>query len=492
MQATVSASDVNRDSSPGMRRAGRLWRLTILVHRYLGIGLGVLVFLWCTSGIIMMYVQFPAFDRAEALSGLAPLRLTGCCAVELTAGDAASAVDGYRVEMFDDRAVMRVTFSNGARKVFDLARGEWLDVIDDRQLDRVGQAYAMRHGWAGAHLEERLVRDQWTVYRSFDAHRPLLKFADAEGREWYVSSQSGEVVQLTTARERFWNWLGSVVHWLYPTALRQHTAVWSQIVIWLTIVALFLTVTGLVIGIKQYKIGRSGRVSPHRGWMLWHHWIGLIFGVLTLTWLVSGLFSMNPWGAFESRSFQAESNSLRGSASRLATAIADLGEVAVHLSPETVRLTSANWLGLTGFVATDGRGASTRLNKAGRASRLHEGDMQAALAELGVPGEADVTLLGEGDGYYYDHHEPREYPVFRFIFGNGERMYVSPVSGRLLQAVDADRKWSRWVFEALHRGDFHALARLRPGWDIMMLMLLFGVTAGALTGVVLGYRRLAA
>ena len=77
MQATVSASDVNRGSSPGMSRAGRLWRLTILVHRYLGIGLGVLVFLWCTSGIIMMYVQFPAFDRAEALSGLAPLRKPG-------------------------------------------------------------------------------------------------------------------------------------------------------------------------------------------------------------------------------------------------------------------------------------------------------------------------------------------------------------------------------------------------------------------------------
>ena len=55
MQATVSASEVSRGSSPEASRGSRLWRLTILVHRYLGIGLGILVFLWCTSGIIMMY-----------------------------------------------------------------------------------------------------------------------------------------------------------------------------------------------------------------------------------------------------------------------------------------------------------------------------------------------------------------------------------------------------------------------------------------------------
>ncbi len=34
--------------------------------------------------------------------------------------------------------------------------------------------------------------------------------------------------------------------------------------------------------------------------------------------------------------------------------------------------------------------------------------------------------------------------------------------------------------------------RLRPAWDIMMLTLLLGVTAGAFTGVVLGYKRLTA
>ena len=45
-------------------------------------------------------------------------------------------------------------------------------------------------------------------------------------------------------------------------------------------------------------------------------------------------------------------------------------------------------------------------------------------------------------------------------------------------------------FLALHRGDFSALARQRPLWDIFMLLLMAGVTTGAVTGFWMGYRHL--
>ena len=102
------------------------------------------------------------------------------------------------------------------------------------------------------------------------------------------------------------------MHWVYPTALRQHTAVWLQVVIWLTVVSLFLTVLGIYIGIRRYRLSDSERRSPYRGWWLWHHYLGLAFGLFTLTWLVSGLLSVNPWGAFEGRSFARETARLRG------------------------------------------------------------------------------------------------------------------------------------------------------------------------------------
>ena len=52
-------------------------------------------------------------------------------------------------------------------------------------------------------------RDQWTV-AGYDQHRPLYLFAadDGRGTEFYISSTTGAVVQMTTTIERIGNWLG--------------------------------------------------------------------------------------------------------------------------------------------------------------------------------------------------------------------------------------------------------------------------------------------
>ena len=123
---------------------------------------------------------------------------------------------------------------------------------------------------------------------------------------------------MTTFRQRFLNWMGAVIHWLYPTALRQHTDVWLQVVIWLTIVSLFLTIIGVYIGLRQFGTRHNSRPSPYRGWALWHHYAGLVFGLFTLTWLTSGLFSVNPFGALEGREFHDEHQRLKGGVDRIA------------------------------------------------------------------------------------------------------------------------------------------------------------------------------
>ena len=42
-----------------------MFRLLLLVHRYLGIAFGVIVALWCLSGFVMMYVQYPDLNEGE-------------------------------------------------------------------------------------------------------------------------------------------------------------------------------------------------------------------------------------------------------------------------------------------------------------------------------------------------------------------------------------------------------------------------------------------
>lgn len=439
----------------------------------------------------MMYVQYPDLDRSEQLTGLQPLNLSDevCCELNLSGPDAALSVQRYSVEALLGEAVLRLELARGERRTLNLRTGLWLEAWSDADLETVGRNYAEARSWAPPQATTVVVRDQWTVQSGFDPHRPMLMFTNPDGLQWYVSSRTAEVVQATAAGERFWNWLGSVIHWIYPTVLRQHPAIWTQTVIWLAIVSLFLTITGLVIGIRQFTSKTTGRGSPYRGWTLWHHYVGLFFGALTLTWLLSGFFSMNPWGAFESRGFGSETNMLNGVDAPLREVVATIANLP-QLPEGALRLTSAYWLGQPHFLAWDDTGIAQRLSIQGIAQAITLADVQRAAATIRDDDPADLATLDRADGYYFSHHDTKEFPVYRIRYADGERYYLSALSGELMLALDSNRRWYRWLFEALHRGDFHAVVRTRPVWDVLMLFALIGVTIGAGTGTYLGFKRL--
>ena len=467
-------------------------RLLFLIHRYLGIALGLVVTLWCLSGFVMMYVQYPDLDAEERLAGLESLKLETCC--RLPTDFSNIVLDRFRVEMFDSRPVLRL-MDGTYQYVIDLLTGEYLASFDEAETQRSATIAAKEFGLSGQpRLLGVIEQDQWTVYPAYHSHRPLYHFAmnDSAGTEFYVSSTTGEVVQLTTSRARFWNWMGAVVHWLYPTMLRQHTGAWLQTVIWLTIVSIFLTVIGIYIGLRQYKVRRNRRKSPYRGWALWHHYAGLVFGLFTLTWLVSGLFSVNPWGALEGRDYFEENQRLRG-------AVLDFEDVRDfifslprnYIPGSTVRLEGSLVDGQLNLVASDLKGVRVRLQRDALIPDPLPEDFFTRAGHLIRPGTPvqESDWITTGDAYYFNHHEARPFPVYRIKYDDGERIYLDSVSGELVFAVDRERQWLRWIFHALHRGDFSRLIRKRPIWDFLMWPLMLGVTVGVLSGTWMGIRR---
>ena len=487
-------------------------RLVFLLHRYLGIALGLVLLVWCVSGIVMMYVQYPELTPADEVGTLETLDLGGCCVMPAGLSEAETAsFDGLRVEMLAGRPVLRASRTREQR-YWDLASGAPLGNIDAGQASAVAASYAAVAGLEAYSPVGVIERDQWTVYGAYDPKRPLHKFAagDSAGTEWYVSGTTGEIVQVTTASVRFWNWLGAVPHWLYPTVLRQHTGLWSQVVIWLTILGTFLTVFGVYIGVKQLKTRRSGRYSPYRGVSLWHHYSGLFFGLLTLTWLVSGFFSMNPWGALESRSFVPEHERLRAGELLIDRAWIDgLAALRGRLPQDTVRLEGHVVGGQQFLVAWDRSGGRERVDLPGVAAgdstytaggsspgltadtrRELRAVLAAAPALLRPDAEvAEAGWLESADAYYYSHHDIRDFPVYRIVYADGERFYLDALTAEVTYAVDASRRLYRWLHYGLHRGDF-ALIRERPVWDLVLLVLLAGVTVGSFTGTWIGMRRL--
>lgn len=477
-------------------------RVLVWLHRYLGVTVGLLMALWCVSGFVMMYVPYPRLSEAERLQALEPLRLEGCCALEALQIPAEQALSGWRVEMFAGEPVLRVQPAPSARSAgppgafYQLRTGRLVTQVDAARAAAAVEAYARGHHLDGKpRLLGELLRDQWTVQRG--GRVPLYRFGldDDEGTEIYVAGNSGEVVQHTTRHERFWNWLGAVPHWLYPTVLRANGPLWSQVVVWTSLLGCFLTAIGIYVGIQHYTVRGEQRLSPYRGLWYWHHVGGLVFGMLTLTWIASGLLSMNPWGFLESYAGLEQRRIIAGEID-WETSKATLARAMTELRPDPLRveLRSAPLGGRLYMLATDAKGEVQRYDASGSAARLDQPEVAGAVAGLGVPVAAMEILNAPDDYYYYypHHDQPIVLPAWRVLLDDAQqtRLYLDRDSGRLLSAADGPQRQYRWLHLALHRFDFAAL-RSRPLWDIVVGLLLAGVTFACVTGAWMSFRRIA-
>lgn len=459
--------------------------MTFLVHRWLGIALALVMSLWALSGFVMMYVSYPETTAAERAAGLAPLDLSACCE---DASWPEGPLDSATVEMVLGTPVLRWTSAEGGG-LFPLAGGS-TPLIGEREAGEIARTHMRRtFGSSSAVQAEPVEVDQWTLQQR--GYAPLYKasFADRRGTVLYVSGASGEVVQDTHRTERFWNWLGAVPHWLYFTALRKDGPLWSQVVIWASLLGTFLTLTGIYVGLRMY--GRGKRKSPFRGPALWHHWSGLIFGIATLTWVFSGLASMQPWGWLESEGPGEELQAIAGrplatrDVAALSTALAAHPQAGVVSAEATVQGGKA-WAILVRRDGSRQRAALPGLTPAPPTNA-------ELLALVRAPGKSldRHGLITAGDAYHYSHHGEPFRPAWRAIYADAEatRAYLDPRTGELIDYVDSGSRQFRWWHLALHRLDFAGL-NARPLWDILMLPLMAGIALLCGLGVWMGVRRL--
>jgi hypothetical protein len=469
-------------------------RLLIILHRYLGAAAGLLMVLWCLSGFVMMYQSYPRLDPGDRVRALEPLRLTAEQAAVASVPDDA-ALSGFRLEMTAGKPVLEVRRGTVRPERIDLASGQPLQPLSAGEAMRTAESYALAQGVSEAPQNLGLVAvDQWT-FDGINRDGPLYRFTfdDPAHTELYVSRATGQAAQITTRRTRVLAWMGAIPHWLYPTVLRKDPRAWSDVVVWTATVGTFLTVIGLYVGIARFRRYKSGRWSPYRGWFYWHHILGLVFGVLTLTWVMSGLFTMTPFGFLDSDVGLAERPALAGTftGAEMKRFLANSAGLA---SGDLAALEAAPLGGRLFVLATDRQGRQVRLDGEGRSAPLTA--VQAAAALKGLPGRklAALDRLDHEDAYYYSGFDRRaEFPVYRARFDDAQAttLYLDGRTGRLVMALDNIQRQSRWLRTGLHDLDFFAGLRARPVWDLVVLALLGGVTAGCVTGAWLGLKRIA-
>jgi len=435
--------------------------LTVL-HRWFGVAFCLLFAMWFATGAVMHWVPFPELNEGERVSGLSPL-MPGTST--LTPAQALSAfnrggITRMRLAAPAGRPIYIATQSSGILLALDGITGT-PPLIDENFALASARAHAAARGMSAVApaFVETAEYDQWTVPNGLDFHRPLhrISLGDDAGTELYVSSLTGEVVRDTTRVERVANYAGSVLHWIYPTALRKHWAAWDMTVWWLSLLGGLGALAGTLLGIVRLK----NSASPYRGWMYWHHVLGLACATFVLTWIFSGWLSMDHGRIYSDG---------RGSASEHAQ---------IHGSPLTADELSSNtpahapaheveWYRFAGSVLT---------------APLSETDAERAAARLGTR----CRVVSDNDEYAA-HSRVAGTPVYR-IACSDIWWQIDGADGRIIEKLDTSRRAYRWAYRALHTLDFPALAgkpRLRDG--LIMLLCLLGF-AFSISGVVIGWRR---
>ncbi|HVW30627.1 MAG TPA: PepSY domain-containing protein [Polyangiaceae bacterium] len=461
----------------------RLPRALLVAHRYLGIGVGPFMIMWCLSGIIMMYVPYPRLPEAARRSGLGPIDWSNLGSY--AGGRKDERVDAATVEMLAGRVVLRADL-----RTVDLANGTPIGAITPERASAIAADFA---AWFPG-IEQRkrpevreLVRDDtWTFSGIAPQERPLYRIAlgDRKATEIYVSSVTGRIVQATTRRQRVWSWFGSVPHWIYVAALRRHARLWNAVVVFVSACGSFLTVFGIVLGVSRWKSGLNGRRV--RDARRLHHLGGLVFGIATLTWVASGLLSMNPGGLFENRDDSPVEIALLGSPpamSRVTAALRGIARSAIAARAVSVEMAPLG--GNLYFVIQDHAGRRVRVDESARPAPLTQERLQRTT--VAAFGGAPVELLPSGDDYFLP--EPPT-PVYRVIANDAERIryYLDPISGKMETSVGPSDKKYRWLHDALHKLDAPSALRTSSIRWILMIALLAGAAATGASGLLIGIR----
>jgi hypothetical protein len=475
----------------------RTARILVYTHRWLGVALGVLFVAWFASGIVMMYARMPELAAAERLARL-PVIVPAAIRVAppLPAG---TEMTRLVINSLETRPVFRIT-TNGRTQSFFADTGDPLPAVDGAQALRIARAFDGGHHVV--RYEARLAdADQWSF--GVRGRMPLHRIAidDAARTVLYVTESSGDVVLKTTASGRLWGGAGAVLHWLYFTPFRRLSNAWAQSIIWLSVAGTLLCIVGILWGLwrfaplRGYRLRNHRQWSPYANWMRWHHYAGLFFGIVTATWIFSGLLSMDPWN------WHPGTAPTREQRQRVSGGPMAAGELSVERLQRVIKAFAPSYpkevevskfrgryyaLAAAGIVSFDEPQFGPRDQVA---ADLIVGAAAAAMPGVTIEG---MSWLDRYDSYYYDRSGALSLPVLRARYADPQRtwLYFDPRRGVIARKEERLTRLNRWLYHGLHSLDFPFLYYRRPLWDIVVIALSVGGMVLSATTLTASWRRL--
>lgn len=468
----------------------------ILWHRWLGIGTCLFFIAWFISGIVMMYAKMPVLTAEDRLAALPILDQSKIQYSPAQAWKATGETKPWKqatLTSITGRPAYRFLTSNGDGKVVFADHGDFHKSFSQSEAED-----SLRHfipsqttfTWQTPLTSP----DQWTVQRLYSEHLPLYHaiFSDPHGTEVYVSSVTGEVILRTTSQSRLLAWIGAIPHWIYLRAIRIYADEWRLGVIYISAIGSIMAILGIVVGIWRYSPSRRYRnrelgpqPTPYLGAKKWHHYSGLVFGLLTFTFILSGMLSLNP-GRWSTGSSPTPAQLARFTGGPIQSASFDRLPT---LPPSTKEIE---------FLQVDSQPllrVDKRLLHLDATPFIPPSTAQLISAARYATNGAAVDssrLLNDYDTYYYDRKYKKPLPVLEVKLADPAStwFYIDPTSGLPVNRYESTGRWERWLYHGLHSLDFPGLWNRRPLWDIIVIFVSLGGVYLSWSGIQIGWLRI--
>lgn len=472
------------------------------LHRWLGMGLGLVFALWFASGTILSFVPFPELGRWERISSGEPVALEMVEVPPMAALAAAGTLPIDQLRLISVGGQPRYVLGESGLALVSVSAtsGKLLDPISPGVARKIAERFS---ALKVEHIDGPFDYDQWTVHNAYDQYRPLfrLRMSDEQGTELYVSSRSGEVVQRTRSLERAWNWVGAVVHWINPTVLRKNETVWHSTVWTIALVAIAAPLAGIMLGLlrcaNHQRSGRPG-LSPFRGWLRWHHTLGLFGGIFVLTWITSGWLSLDRGMIFSSdRPSLEQKQRLRGMTMAEAAQAVSLGYLRGLGSPREIEFSAIGGHPL--LVIRDGNPRSSTVDLVDAAGLhqvarvLPDALLLAAVRSAWTPSApAAIAAVAANDAYAGPRSNRLPASARRILLEDPSRtwVHIDAESGQVISVMDFSRRVYRWLVDGLHTFDFPLLNRAGMLWHVLLVAATTGGFVLSCTAIVLTFKRL--
>ncbi len=476
---------------------GHIKKALLKIHQVSGTVMSLLFVMWFISGIVLIFERFPHASRQERFMHLEPFTCSDFTTMKMLPDSIKGS--GIAIEKYQGKPVYRIATGRHDEKVFDAQSLIQITAFSETECLQMAESYSGYHSKKSARINEL---DAWLPWSSYAPMLPIYKFYlnDPDNSVVYVSSKTGTVVQHTTRKKRWFARFGAIPHMMYFTSLKSKTALWKKVIIWLCLLGVIASLSGIIAGIVRLNRKTKGLTPYKKFWFRWHHLFGFFFGLFIFTFALSGMVSVMDipqWMAPGGKEFNPKKNWNKHSKKITNSTY----------NPHQLWNSLEDKAGVRKIEADEGMGQALWLvyynqhqkpvvyliepdTIVKKSSYTLEDITQQAYKALNETNYR-TFILNNYDNYYKEsamNNYPLPVYCIEWDAYSRDILYIDPLTGKALFSYNKNSRMHRWLYQGLHKFDFKFLKQHDWLRKSILIFLAVGGLIVSISGVVLGYK----